>query len=287
MSSVDKRNIKIFYQNHHSWLYQLWSNLCNEYTYRYGRKHLTDTKLRKLLYHPPKHISVTKSFTQPPPAMPDDVKHTDSIIAYRNYYKIHKWSIQHKDQFWDAIWDFTKIIGNKKGAVLKNSDDFINSVFFENCELNFTENNLLKNDESDAIIYYSEQKQTKRYSWKKLKEYTFKLSYYFKNKGIKSHDRIVGVLPNIPETVIAFLSTAQIGAIWSSCSADFGPKAIIDRFKQIEPKILFVTDKYYYNNKLINTLKHVPTILKEIPSIKEVIVVPYSEKKTRNKIQLC
>jgi len=140
----------------------------------------------------------------------DFIKKISNYTSTNNYYKIHKWSIQHKDQFWDAIWDFTKIIGNKKGAVLKNSDDFINSVFFENCELNFTENNLLKNDESDAIIYYSEQKQTKRYSWKKLKEYTFKLSYYFKNKGIKSHDRIVGVLPNIPETVIAFLATAQI-----------------------------------------------------------------------------
>ncbi|SVA48540.1 uncharacterized protein METZ01_LOCUS101394, partial [marine metagenome] len=209
----------------------------------------------------------------------DFIKKISNYTSTNNYHKIHEWSIQHKDQFWDAIWDFTKIIGNKKGAVLKNSHDFINSVFFENCELNFTENNLLKNDESDAIIYYSEQRQTKRYSWKKLKEYTFKLSYYFKNKGIKSHDRIVGVLPNVPETVIAFLATAQIGAIWSSCSADFGPKAIIDRFKQIEPKILFVTDKYYYNNKLINTLKHVPTILKEIPTIEEVIIVPYSEKK--------
>ena len=206
----------------------------------------------------------------------DFIKKISYYTATNNYHKIHEWSIQHKDQFWDAIWDFTKIIGNKKGAVLKNSDDFINSFFFENCELNFTENNLIKNDESDAIIYYSEQRQTKRYSWKKLKEYTFKLSYYFKNKGIKSHDRIVGVLPNIPETIIAFLATAQIGAIWSSCSADFGPKAIIDRFKQIEPKILFVTDKYYYNNKLINTLKHVPTILKEIPTIEEVIIVPIS-----------
>ena len=209
----------------------------------------------------------------------DFIKKISNYTATNNYHKIHEWSIKHKDQFWDAIWDFTKIIGNKKGAVLKNSDDFINSFFFENCELNFTENNLQKNDESDAIIYYSEQRQTKKYSWKKLKEYTFKLSYYFKNKGIKSHDRIVGVLPNVPETVIAFLATAQIGAIWSSCSADFGPKAIIDRFKQIEPKILFVTDKYYYNNKLINTLKHVPTILKEIPTIEEVIIVPYSEKK--------
>jgi hypothetical protein len=92
----------------YSWLYQLWSNLCNEYTYRYGRKHLTDTKLRKLLYHPPKHISVTKSFTQPPPAMPDDVKHIDSLIAYRNYYKTYKehlatWKNRERPDFYANI----------------------------------------------------------------------------------------------------------------------------------------------------------------------------------------
>jgi len=209
----------------------------------------------------------------------DFFKKISNFSPTNNYNKIHEWSIKNKEKFWDAVWDFTKIIGSKEGEVLKNSDDFINSVFFEDYKLNFTENNLLKNDDSDAIIYYSEQKKTKRFSWKKLRQYTFKLSYYFKKKGIKSHDRIVGVLPNFPETVIAFLATAQIGAIWSSCSADFGPKAIIDRFKQIEPKILFVTDKYYYNNKLINTLHNVPKILKEIPTIEEVIIVPYSEIK--------
>ena len=92
----------------YSWLYQLWSSLCNEYTYRYGRKHLTDTKLRKLLYHPPKHISVTKPFTQPPQAMPDDVKDMDSIIAYRNYYKMHKehlatWTDRERPDFYANI----------------------------------------------------------------------------------------------------------------------------------------------------------------------------------------
>ena len=92
---------------------------------------------------------------------------------------MHNWSVNKKSEFWSDIWDFTSIKGNKKKPIIENEKSFINSVFFENCELNFTENNLLKNDASDAIIYYSEQKQTKRYSWKKLKEYTFKLSYYF------------------------------------------------------------------------------------------------------------
>ena len=209
----------------------------------------------------------------------DFLKNISNYISTSNYLEIHKWSIQNKEQFWDAVWDFTKIIGNKKGMKIKNSNDFINSIFFEEYELNFAENCLIKNDDSDAIIFYSEQQKKRIYSWKSLKEHTCKLSYYFKDKGIKINDRIAAVLPNLPETVIAFLATSQIGAIWSSCSADFGHKAIVDRFKQIEPKILFVTDYYFYNKKLINTLKHVPKILKEIPSIKEVIVIPYGEKK--------
>ena len=142
----------------------------------------------------------------------------DNIFNGNDYELLHKWSIDNKKKFWTEVWNFTSIIGKYKDPIVENENDFINSIFFKNSKLNFAENLIQKNDNSDAIIYYSEQGKTKRYSWKKLKEYTFKLSYYFKkNKGIKSLDRIVGVLPNIPETVIAFLATVQIGAIWSSC----------------------------------------------------------------------
>ncbi len=196
----------------------------------------------------------------------------------KKYKNIHKWSIENKEKFWESVWDFTKIIGIKKGKILINSKSFIKSKFFDKCKLNFTENCLLKNDDSDAIIFYSEQSNKRRISWKDLREKTFKLANFFKEKGIKKNDRIVGVLPNIPETVISFLATSQIGAIWSCCSSDFGPKAIIDRFKQIKPKILFFSDYYYYNNKLINTIDNIPIILKEIPSIKEVIIISYSDK---------
>ena len=139
----------------------------------------------------------------------------------KKYKNIHKWSIENKEKFWESVWDFTEIIGIKKGKILINSNSFIKSKFFDKCKLNFTENCLLKNDDSDAIIFYSEQGNKRRISWKDLREKTFKLANFFKEKGIKKNDRIVGVLPNIPETVISFLATSQIGAIWSCCSSDF------------------------------------------------------------------
>ena len=191
------------------------------------------------------------------------------------YEQLHKWSVEKKEIFWDNVWDFTKIIGQKKEKVFKNSKRFIDSKFFDQSTLNFAENCLQKNDNNSAIIFYNEQKKRREISWKELRNNVFKIFNFFINKDIKKNDRIAAILPNIPETVEAFLACAQIGAIWSSCSSDFGPKAIIDRFKQIEPKILIISDHYYYNNKKINTLNNIDLILKEIPSIKDVILIPY------------
>tara|TARA_B100001250_G_C19563428_1_gene684386 strand:+ start:221 stop:814 length:594 start_codon:yes stop_codon:yes gene_type:complete len=174
------------------------------------------------------------------------VKETEEINSYED---LHKWSVDKKEIFWDKVWDFTKIIGEKKEDVFTESDNFIDTKFFEKSSLNYTENCLQNNSDEDAIIFYNEQKNTKKINWKELKSNIFKISYYFKSKNIQKEDRIVAVLPNIPETVEAFLACAQIGAIWSSCSSDFGPKAIIDRFKQINPKILIIADHYYYNKK--------------------------------------
>ena len=199
-----------------------------------------------------------------------------------SYDELHKWSITNKDTFWNKIWDFTKIKGIKKGVTFKSHSDFIKTKFFEDSELNYTENCLLKNDESDAIIFYSENKTKKIYSWKELREHVFKVSYFFKTKEIIEGDRIAAILPNFAETVVSFLATAQIGAIWSSCSPDFGKQAIIDRFKQIEPKILLITDYYFYNQKKINTTSIIPYILNNIPSIKEVIIIPYEKEKSAN-----
>ncbi len=197
----------------------------------------------------------------------------------KNYEELHKWSINNKDSFWNEIWDFTKIKGLKRGLSFNKKEDFIKAKFFEDSKLNYAENCLSKNDNSEAIISYNEKKVRKVHTWKKLREDVFKVSYYFKSKKIKEGDRIVAILPNFAETVISFLATAQIGAIWSSCSPDFGKQAIIDRFQQIKPKVLLITDYYYYNQKKIDTTLIISDILINIPSIKEVILIPY-EKKT-------
>jgi len=207
------------------------------------------------------------------------INNLEKKLNIKNYNDLHKWSIKNKNYFWENIWDFTNIIGIKKGEIYSESSEFINSKFFNDSKLNYAENCLQKNDDTDALIFYNEKKHIKRYSWKKLREKVFKLSYFFKKNKITNNDRIVAVLPNLPETVISFLATSQIGAIWSSCSSDFGPRAIIDRFKQIDPKILIVTNYYYYNNKKINTLKHIEKILKEIQSIEKLIIIPYNNDK--------
>ena len=192
---------------------------------------------------------------------------------------LHKWSIEDKNDFWNEIWNFTKIIGSKKGDIFKNDKDFIKTKFFDESELNYTENCLIKNDNSSAIISYNENQTKKIYSWKSLNDHVFKISFFLRSKNIKSGNRVAAILPNFPETVISFLATAQIGAIWSSCSPDFGKQAIIDRFKQIKPKILIITDYYFYNQKKIDTTLIIPEILKNIPSIKNVIVIPYEKER--------
>ena len=173
----------------------------------------------------------------------------DKKLNIQSYEELHKWSIENKDEFWNEIWNFTNIIGSKKGSIFKSNKEFIKAKFFEDSNLNYTENCLSKNDKSDAIVSYSENKTKKVLSWNKLRENVFKVSYFFKTKNITEGDRIAAILPNFAETVVSFLATAQIGAIWSSCSPDFGKQAIIDRFKQINPKILIVTDYYFYNKK--------------------------------------
>ena len=200
-------------------------------------------------------------------------------IKDNSYASLHDWSVSNKSEFWSNIWDFTSIKGNKKKPIIENEKSFINSVFFKNSKLNFTENIIQRKDENDAIIFYSEQGFERRISWKKLDQNVSKIAQHFIEINIHKGDRIVGVLPNIPETVISFLAAAKIGAIWSSCSADFGPKAVIDRFKQIKPKVLIISDYYFYNNKKIETLSKVNEIKKQLPNLIEIIIIPYDENK--------
>ena len=199
-----------------------------------------------------------------------------------NYQKILEWSIKSSPEFWSSFWDFSKIKGIKSNQKIKKSKTFYKNLFLPNSKLNFAENLLSKNNNDKAITFISENNFREERSWAELNENTLKIVNFFRQRGIKQKDRVVAYMPNTIETVEAFIATAAIGAIWSSCSPDFGVKGVIERFTQINPKILIITDQYFYNGKKINVLERLPEILKSIPSIKNVIIVNYPGKNYLN-----
>ena len=193
----------------------------------------------------------------------------------KNYNEIHDWSIKNSEDFWDLFWDFSKIKGTKGKNKIKKSKTFFKNLFLPKSKLNFAENLLSKNNNDKAVTFISENGFREERSWKDLNLNINKIISFLISVSIKKGDRVCAYMPNIIETVEAFLATSAIGAIWSSCSPDFGAKGVVERFSQIKPKILFITDKYFYNGKEINIINRLPEILKKIPSIKQVIIVNY------------
>ena len=200
-----------------------------------------------------------------------------------NYEKIHSWSVKESDNFWNSLWDFAKVKGEKSKIKIKKNDKFYKNIFLPNTKLNFCENLLQKNTNEKAITFISENGYRQLKNWKQLNTNVKKVSTYLKKLKIKSKDRIVAYMPNIPETVEAFLGTVAIGSVWSSCSPDFGINGVVERFSQIKPKVLFVTNEYFYNGKRIDVISRVSKILKKIPSIKHVIISKYpGQSKIKN-----
>ncbi len=215
------------------------------------------------------------------------IKKNFNIDIGDNYNKLWKWSINNPKIFWKSIWNFTKVKGNLGNILLQESDTFYKTRFFPDTELNYAENLLAKNNSETAIIFRSENGFKTIISWRNLNLDVQKISNWMKSNGIKKGDRIAAYLPNIPETVIAYLSASTIGSIWSSCSPDFGADGAISRFSQIGPKILFIGDKYFYDGKIINILDRLPEILSKVSSINKVVIVPYpgTESEKKNNIK--
>ena len=165
------------------------------------------------------------------------IKKKYKINAGNDFNKIWKWSVHNPQIFWKSIWDFTKVKGNLGNTLLKKSNIFYKNRFFPTTRLNYAQNLLKKNDETKSIIFKSENGYKTALSWKNLNLNVAQVSNWMRSNGIKKGDRVAAYLPNIPETVIAYISTSVLGAIWSSCSPDFGTTGVIDRFSQIAPKI--------------------------------------------------
>ena len=193
----------------------------------------------------------------------------------QNYSKIWNWSIKNSPDFWNSLWDFSQIRGIKANKKIIKNKILFKNLFLPGSKLNFTENILAKNNKDKAITFISENGYREEKNWQELAKNVSNIQNFLKKIKIKKSDRIAAYLPNLPETVEAFLGTASIGAIWSSCSPDFGENGVIERFSQISPKVLFIVDSYFYNGKKIDVLNRAYKIIKSIKSIKFLIVVNY------------
>ena len=204
-----------------------------------------------------------------------------------DYKKIHEWSVKNSQDFWNIFWDFSKIKGSKGKLKIKKSKIFYKNIFLPNSKLNFGENLLSKNNKEKAATFISENGFREIRNWNELNQNVSKILKFLKDIKTKKKDRIVAYMPNTIETVEAFIASVSLGAIWSSCSPDFGTKGVIERFSQINPKVLFVTNEYFYNGKRINILERIPEIIKKIPSIKYVVIASYpGQKKIKKKFKL-
>ncbi|MDA8764726.1 acetoacetate--CoA ligase [Candidatus Pelagibacter bacterium] len=195
-----------------------------------------------------------------------------------NFKSLWEWSVKNKEEFWSKFWDYSKIIGDKGKEVIRKNKIFNETKFFPDSKINYAENILKKKTNNCAINFLSETGFEESITWKDLYEKVCKFSSYLKTLDLKKGDRVAAYVPNKIESIISFLACAKNGIIWSSCSPDFGTRGVVDRFKQIEPKVLITCDHYFYNGKKINILEKTNDILKEIPSIKKTLVFAYNKK---------
>ncbi|HET7287501.1 MAG TPA: acetoacetate--CoA ligase, partial [Pyrinomonadaceae bacterium] len=197
---------------------------------------------------------------------------------FTTYEELYRWSIEDIPAFWTAVWDFCGVKASKRfETVVDDLDKMPGARWFTGAELNFAENLLRYRDERTALISAGEAQTTRRMSYNELYAAVARLVRALRDTGVRRGDRVVGFMPNIIETVVAMLATTSIGAVWSSCSPDFGIRGVLDRFKQIEPKVMFTVDGYYFRGNEFDCLERATSILSELPSVEQMIVVPYCE----------
>ena len=194
-------------------------------------------------------------------------------VTLPDYDALHDFSINEMEKFWTSFCEFAEIRAETMGVrVLIDADKMPGASFFPDAKLNFAENLLRRRDDSDALVFWAEDKVKRRLSWAELYDLVSRISKALRAAGVEPGDRVAGFVPNMPETIAAMLAAASIGATWTSCSPDFGVRGVLDRFGQTEPKVLFTADGYYYNGKTIDCLPRVREFLTELPSVETVVV---------------
>lgn len=196
-------------------------------------------------------------------------------VSHNSYPDLHTWSCDNVGTFWENVWDFCGIIGDRNGAACSTDAPMESTRFFEQSKLNVAENLLRRMGNDTAMTFWNESLEKRTLSFDDLHAQVSSMAQFLTANGVTSGDRVAGYLPNIPETIIAMIATASIGAIWSSCSPDFGTQSVCDRFVQITPRILITVDGYTYAGKSHALLDKIPTIKNQIASIATVVIIPY------------
>ena len=200
-------------------------------------------------------------------------------LKLSNYWDLHQFSIDHSDNFWRLCADYCGAVGDFSGPK-RVGESMVDTQWFPQAKLNFAETMLSRRDEKDAIVFRGENKIELRLSFSDLYLQVAKVQSHMRSCGVGPGDRVAAFLPNHPAAIIGMLATTSIGAIWSSCSPDFGRQGVLDRFGQIEPKMIFVVDGYYYNGKAHDTIERVKSFLDDLPSVEKVVMVEYIQTYT-------
>ncbi|MFC4159412.1 acetoacetate--CoA ligase [Chitinimonas lacunae] len=190
---------------------------------------------------------------------------------------LYRFSVEQPEPFWATLWDYAGVRASQRGeTVLSEGQRMPGARWFPDSRLNYAENLLRRRDDTTALVFRGEDKVSSRLSWAELYEQVERVAAALRRAGVGPGDRVAGFLPNLPEAVVAMLAATSLGAIWSSCSPDFGEQGVLDRFGQIEPKVLFCADGYFYNGKTIDSLPRIVGIAAALPSLRQVVVVGYT-----------
>ena len=195
---------------------------------------------------------------------------------FSSYNDLWQWSVDHLDQFWSHFWDFAEIKASRKGErVLDHADKMPGVEWFPDARLNFAENLLKFRDDKPALVFRGETDDRYSLTHAELYRKVAQLASALRQQGVVKGDIVAGFVPNLPETIIAMLATTSIGAVWTSCSPDFGINGVLDRFGQVKPKVLFTADGYLYNGKTNNSIERVAGIAEHLSSVERIVVIPY------------
>lgn len=193
-----------------------------------------------------------------------------------DYDSLWQWSVDNPEAFWTALWDFGGVIGEKGGVTLSDPTAMPGAKFFPEGKVNFAENLLRCTGDGDAMVFWGEDKVKLRYSWDETRAQVARLAAALKADGVGPGDRVAAFMPNMPQTIIAMLAATSLGAVWSSCSPDFGVQGVLDRFGQIEPTVLVAVEGYFYATKTHDIRDKVAAVAEQLPTLKRVLVVPYT-----------